>query len=155
MLKLFRLYKLVCEHRGHDRMVIGCTTIYAIGAYHHWCCEFEYRSGRGVHHYVITFVSDFTCGWSLVFSTNRIDCHDIAEILLKVALNTIKPNYKLVWCWRMFYLIVILLYIINNLLLQIIEHRCHYNRTNSVSMNESINNENAHLTKNKCFVYDK
>ena len=27
-----------------------------------------------------------------VFSTNKTDCHDITEILLKVALNTIKPN---------------------------------------------------------------
>jgi len=30
----------------------------AIGAYHHWCCEFEFCSGRGVQHYVIKFVSD-------------------------------------------------------------------------------------------------
>ena len=30
---------------------------YAISAYHHWC-EFESRSGRGVQHYVIKFVSD-------------------------------------------------------------------------------------------------
>jgi hypothetical protein len=29
---------------------------------------------------------------TLVSSTNKTDCHDIAEILLKVALNTIKPN---------------------------------------------------------------
>jgi hypothetical protein len=27
-----------------------------------------------------------------VSSTNKTDCYDIAEILLKVALNTIKPN---------------------------------------------------------------
>jgi hypothetical protein len=27
-----------------------------------------------------------------VSSTNKTDCHDIAEILLKVALNTINPN---------------------------------------------------------------
>ena len=40
-------------------MVVGFTTTYAIGAYHHWCCEFEYRSGRGAQHYVIKFVSDF------------------------------------------------------------------------------------------------
>ena len=26
--------------------------------YHHWCCEFESRSGQGVQHYVIKFVSD-------------------------------------------------------------------------------------------------
>jgi hypothetical protein len=44
--------------RGHDHMIVRFTTTYAIGAYHHWCCDFESRSGRGVQHYVITFVSD-------------------------------------------------------------------------------------------------
>jgi hypothetical protein len=44
--------------RGRDCMVVGFTTTYAISAYHHWCCEFESRSGRGAHHYVIKFVSD-------------------------------------------------------------------------------------------------
>ena len=39
-------------------MVVGFTTTYAISGYHHWCCEFESRSGRGVQHYVIKFVSD-------------------------------------------------------------------------------------------------
>jgi hypothetical protein len=43
---------------GRDRMVVGFTTTYAISAYHHQCCEFESRSGRGVQHYVIKFVSD-------------------------------------------------------------------------------------------------
>jgi uncharacterized membrane protein YuzA (DUF378 family) len=37
-------------------MVVGFTTTYAISAYHHWCCEFESQSGRGVQHYVIKFV---------------------------------------------------------------------------------------------------
>jgi hypothetical protein len=46
------------DHRDHDRMVVGFTTTYAISAYHHWCCEFESRLGRGVQHYVIKFVSD-------------------------------------------------------------------------------------------------
>ena len=46
--------------RGRDRdwMIVGFTTTYAISAYHHWCCEFESRSGQGVQHYVIKFVSD-------------------------------------------------------------------------------------------------
>ena len=39
-------------------MVVGFTTTYAISASHHWCCEFESRSRRGVQHYVIKFVSD-------------------------------------------------------------------------------------------------
>jgi hypothetical protein len=54
-----RLYR---GRRSHDRMVVGFTTtymyMYAISAYHHCCCEFESRSGRGVQHYVIKFVSD-------------------------------------------------------------------------------------------------
>jgi len=34
--------------RGHDRMVVGFTTTCTISAYHHWCCEFESCSWRGV-----------------------------------------------------------------------------------------------------------
>jgi hypothetical protein len=30
---------------------VGFTTTYVISAYHHWCCEFESRSGRDVQHY--------------------------------------------------------------------------------------------------------
>jgi ABC-type proline/glycine betaine transport system ATPase subunit len=51
---------------------------------------------RGARHYVIKFVSE--CGRSAVFSgtqvssTNKTDCHDITEIVLKMALNTIKPT---------------------------------------------------------------
>jgi len=68
----FRYFKVHCLDSGHhgyssvptdvkggrDRMVVGFTTTYAISAYHHWCWEFESRSGRGVQHYVIKFVSD-------------------------------------------------------------------------------------------------
>jgi hypothetical protein len=46
------------DRRYRDLMVVGCTTTYAISAYHHWCCEFESRSRRGAQHYVIKFVSD-------------------------------------------------------------------------------------------------
>ena len=48
-----------------------------------------------------TILFDKVCQWlaagwwfspgTPVSSTNKIDCHDITEILLKVALNTIKP----------------------------------------------------------------
>jgi hypothetical protein len=44
--------------RGRDRMVVGIATTYSISAYHHRCCAFESRSGRGVQHCVIKFVSD-------------------------------------------------------------------------------------------------
>ena len=38
-------------------LVVRFTTTYVISAYQH-CCEFEYRSGRGVQNYVIKYVSD-------------------------------------------------------------------------------------------------
>ena len=50
-----------------------------------------------------TTLCDKVCQWlaaglwfslgTPVSSTNKADCHDIAEILLKVALNTINPLY--------------------------------------------------------------
>ena len=61
----FKFQWLPCRHsnrsrsrRGRDIMVVEFTTTYAITAYHHWCCEFESWSGRGVQHYVIQFASD-------------------------------------------------------------------------------------------------
>jgi len=47
-------FYLICHggRRGLDHMVVGFTTTYAISAYHHWCCEFESRFGRGVQQYV-------------------------------------------------------------------------------------------------------
>ena len=43
--------------RGRNRKLVGFTTTYAIRAYHHWCCGFESRSGWGVQHYEIKFIS--------------------------------------------------------------------------------------------------
>ena len=43
-----------------DCLVVGFTTIYAISAYHHLVCEFESRSARGVQHYVIKFIPQFS-----------------------------------------------------------------------------------------------
>jgi hypothetical protein len=75
--------------RGRDRMVVGFTTTYAISAYHHlwvqillrWCI-------------LNTTLCDKVCQWlaagqwfslgTPVSSTNKTDCHDIVEILLKV-----------------------------------------------------------------------
>ena len=44
----FKFY--LFKSRGRDRAVDGFTTTYAISAYHHWCCEFESRSGRDAQH---------------------------------------------------------------------------------------------------------
>jgi hypothetical protein len=43
-----------------------------------------------IQHYVIKFVSDLRqVGGFLQVLTNKTDCHDLTEILLKVALNTV------------------------------------------------------------------
>ena len=60
-------------------MVVGFTTTCAISAYHHKSCEFEPRSWRGV--VPDTTLCDEVC--------QKTDNHGIAEMLLKVALNTI------------------------------------------------------------------
>ena len=71
---------LIRGRRDRDRMVVGFISTYAISAYHHYSCELESRSRRGV--------LDIFPG-TPVSSTNKTDHHDIADILLKVALNTI------------------------------------------------------------------
>jgi hypothetical protein len=86
--------------RGRDCMVVGFTTTCAIGVYHHYSCDFEPRSWRGVSH---TTLCDKVCQWlatglwfspgTLVSSTNKTDHHDIVEIVLKVVLNTINLNH--------------------------------------------------------------
>ena len=60
-----------------------------------------------IQHYVVKFVSDLRQVdgflWVLRFlSTNKTDYHDITEILLKVALNTITillSIIHLIWIW--------------------------------------------------------
>jgi hypothetical protein len=56
-----------------------------------------------IQHYVIKFISDLrqVDGFLRVLSvssTNKTDRHDITEILLKVALNTVKQTNKNVSC---------------------------------------------------------
>ena len=87
--------------RGCDRMVVGFTTC-AISADHHYSCELEFRSWRDI---LDTTLCDTVCQWlavgrwfspgTPVSSTNKTDCHDITEISLKVALDTITIAPKL------------------------------------------------------------
>ena len=61
---------------------------------------------------VIKFVSDIATGqWffpcTLVSSTNKTDCHNITEILLEVALNTInQPTYIYIYIYYCRYSII-------------------------------------------------
>ena len=69
-------------------MVVEFTTTYAISTDHHKSCEFEPRSWRSV---LDTTFCDNVYLWVLPVSSTKkkTDRHDITEILLKVALNTI------------------------------------------------------------------
>jgi hypothetical protein len=64
----------------------------AISTYHHYSCEFESISWRGV--LIMWWSLSVTCDRSVVspgspvFSTNKTYRHDITEILFKVALST-------------------------------------------------------------------
>jgi hypothetical protein len=84
-------------------------TTYAISAYHHWHCEFKSCSGEvySKQH------CDKVCQWlatgqwfspgSPVSSNNKTDRHDITEIVLKVALNAIKPTNQYSKCYTRTY----------------------------------------------------
>jgi hypothetical protein len=77
-------------------------TTYAIRAYHYWYWDFESHSGD-------TTLCDKVCRWlmagrwfspsTLVSATNKTDCHDVPEILLKVALNTINLDHHFMHNW--------------------------------------------------------
>ena len=79
-----------------DHIASRFTTTCAISAYLYTSCEFESRSWPGAFDTTLCdkvcqrFATDrwFSPG-TLVSSTNKTDGHDITEILLKVALNTI------------------------------------------------------------------
>ena len=67
-------------------MLIKLATTCAISAYHHQSCEFQPHAWHGVLDALLCFkISPGTP----VSSTNKTDCQDITEILLKVMLDTI------------------------------------------------------------------
>ena len=80
-------------------MLVGFSYTYAISAYHHLCCEFEISIRARC-----TTLCDKVCQWLStclwfspdppVSSTNKTDRRNLTEILLKVALNTIKQTNK-------------------------------------------------------------
>jgi len=85
------------------RMVVVYTATCAISVYYPQSCEFEPCSWRGV---LDTTLCDKVYQWlatgrwfppgTPVTSTNKTDRHDITEILLKMALNTInQPTFHL------------------------------------------------------------
>ena len=84
------------NRRDGGRMVVGCTTTYAISANHHLSCEFEFHSRRGVLDTalcdkVFSNLQQVGCFLQVLRfpPTNKNDSHDLNEILLKVTLTNI------------------------------------------------------------------
>jgi hypothetical protein len=81
---------------GCDHIVVGFTTAYATVPFTTEVVNSNpvHHAEYSIQHNVIKFVNDFATGrWFSpgypVFSTNETGYHDIAEILLKVALSII------------------------------------------------------------------
>ena len=77
------------NRHGGDHIVVGFTTTYTISAYHHWSCEFESCSWRDVLDTSVKVCQWLAAGQWFSPVSNKTDCHNITEILLKVALNII------------------------------------------------------------------
>ena len=110
---------IICDKYCRDHMVVGFTTTNAISAYHHWCCEFESRSGWGVQHYVMKFVIDLQQGccflrvflfpdWSPRYSWNIVKSgvkhhkhlkpkHRLSLILM-ILICVALELFPLLWC---------------------------------------------------------
>jgi hypothetical protein len=74
-------------------MVVGFKTTYVISDV--VSSNLDQGEAYSLSHYEEKFVSDLRFYPDLpVSSTNKTHCHDIIEILLKMALNTIKQKYK-------------------------------------------------------------
>ena len=69
---MYIIAHVIPSEGGRDRMVVRFTTAYVISAHHHCCYVFESRSGRGVQHYVIKFVSDLRQVSDFVGSTGLL-----------------------------------------------------------------------------------
>jgi hypothetical protein len=97
-----------CTFCGRDSYV---SWIYNYIYNHNWSYEFESCSRRGVPD---TTLCDKVCLWlatylwfSPVSSTSKIDHHDITEILLKVALNSITLTLNITPPLTILYLILL------------------------------------------------
>jgi hypothetical protein len=94
--------------RGHDRMVVGFTTYLCNQCLSPLKVWVEPRSWQGE---LDTTLCDKVCQWFVtggwfslgtpVSSTDKTDCHDITEILLKMALNTINQSNRILMYVRL------------------------------------------------------
>ena len=94
---IFQLYGGTSQRSSLESLQKHHYTNYAISAYHHKHCGFKSRLGEvfSIQRYVIKVCQLLAAGqWfslrTLVSPTNKIDRHDITEILLKLLLNIVR-----------------------------------------------------------------
>ena len=94
---IFQLYGGTSQRSSLESLQKHHYTNYAISAYHHKHCGFKSRLGEvfSIQRYVIKVCQLLAAGqWfslrTLVSPTNKIDRHDITEILLKLSLNIVR-----------------------------------------------------------------
>ena len=75
--------------RGCDSMLVGFRITYAMNDTKVESSNPAHGEVYSIQHYMIKFVRSVIFSGYSVSSINKTDCHDIAEILLKVSLNTI------------------------------------------------------------------
>ena len=89
-------YNFIAKNRvsqGRDHMVVGFTTTCAISAYmYHHLSVLETTLCDKVCRLLAT--GQWFSSGTLISSTNKTDCHDITETLLKMVLNTIIRGKK-------------------------------------------------------------
>jgi len=113
--------------RGSDRMAVGFITFYAISTITTIVVSINPSEARCTRYNIKV------CQWletgrcfsfcTPISSTNKTDRHDITEILLKVALNTITPISLSFWSKTNFYVYVfhkISIYILHPLIFAIV-----------------------------------
>ena len=75
------------------------------------CSSSAHGEVYSIQHYAIQFVRWLFSGYS-DFLNQLIDCHDIAELLLQLVLNTITPGSLLDFCVSFFFISTCLSYYI-------------------------------------------
>ena len=96
-LKMFMeipLFYYGCHH-DCDHMVVQFTATCTISAYHHWCCEFESRSWRGVLHRDGPLWSWSYCSQIYNYLCNQ--CLSPLQFWVRILLMARCTRYNIMW----------------------------------------------------------
>ena len=113
--------------RYQTSVIIELPTSYGSWIYNHLCNQYLSSLTLWVRipfkrDVLYTTLCDRVCQWlaegrwfspgTLISSTNKTDRHDITEILLKVALNTISHNHHIYFKWHLHAFLIVSLFFV-------------------------------------------